>query len=200
MYTIFINDSVLYLAEKAVSNNEIVSAKYNEINFENIIRKLESGKLKSYCICHDDIDRLWNDFKTLFTIIEAAGGLVFNEKEKVLWIYRHDMWDLPKGKVEEDENLEVAAIREVEEECGVAGLQIIKALPKTYHIYEDKGKRILKITHWYKMLTDSDQDLKPQLEEGISKVVWMNAVKMQEVFENTYGNIKLLFKFALLKK
>ena len=56
----------------------------------------------------------------LLPLIEAAGGLVKNENGDYLFIYRNDKWDLPKGKIEKDEKTKVAAVREVEEECGIA--------------------------------------------------------------------------------
>ena len=56
---------------------------------------------------------------SLYSLIEASGGVVLNEENKLLWIYRLGKWDLPKGKLEKNESFKVAAIREVEEECNV---------------------------------------------------------------------------------
>ncbi|MBL6868637.1 MAG: NUDIX domain-containing protein, partial [Flavobacteriales bacterium] len=36
----------------------------------------------------------------------TAGGLVINNNNKVLFIYRKNKWDLPKGKLDDGENLE----------------------------------------------------------------------------------------------
>ena len=198
MYTIFINESVIYLVEKRADLKVDYMLNYADIQIKDIIDKVESNEWKSVCIYTRKLKELWRDFKSQFTVIEAAGGLVFNEKNETLWIYRHDTWDLPKGKVEKNENLDEAAIREVKEECGVTRLRIVCPIEKTYHVYEHKGKHVLKITHWYKMYTDSNQKLKPQLEEHITQVVWMNTVKMRKALENTYDNIKLLCKFAAL--
>ena len=52
---------------------------------------------------------------SLYSLIEASGGVVLNEENKLLWIYRLGKWDLPKGKLEKNESFKVAAIREVEE-------------------------------------------------------------------------------------
>ncbi|MDP8233678.1 MAG: NUDIX hydrolase, partial [Candidatus Saelkia tenebricola] len=62
------------------------------------------------------------------------------------------VWCLPKGKVEQGESLEVAALREVKEETGASG-QIEKGLGSiSYWFYgaEDKLK-INKTVHFYLM-------------------------------------------------
>jgi len=47
-----------------------------------------------------------------------AGGLVTNENNELLMIFRRGKWDLPKGKADEGETVEACALREVEEETG----------------------------------------------------------------------------------
>ncbi|QQS63451.1 MAG: NUDIX domain-containing protein [Chitinophagaceae bacterium] len=54
-----------------------------------------------------------------FKIVEAAGGIVQNENKEILFIYRRNKWDLPKGKIEKKELPENAAAREIEEETGI---------------------------------------------------------------------------------
>ena len=54
----------------------------------------------------------------------AAGGWVVNEFNEVLWIFRLGFWDLPKGKVETNENIKECAIREVIEECGLSQISL----------------------------------------------------------------------------
>jgi len=135
----------------------------------------------------------WKEFCSNFNIIEAAGGLVYSDNNQLLMIFRHDKWDLPKGKLEIGENIEECAIREVEEESGVEELSIVKKLKCTYHTYELDGKSILKRTYWFKMSSNYKSNLKPQLEEGITKVEWVNITEIPSKLENSYGNIKELF-------
>ena len=59
----------------------------------------------------------WEAFCSKHTLIEAAGGLVYNIENQLLMIFRNNKWDLPKGKLEVGENIQECAIREVEEEC-----------------------------------------------------------------------------------
>ena len=116
-----------------------------------------------------------------------------NLKNEVLFIYRFDKWDLPKGKLEKDESIEDCAIREVEEECGVTNLNIKEPLETTYHIFERKNKTILKITYWFLMKTDFSGVLIPQAEEAIKEAVFKNEFDTKIALQNTYENIKLLF-------
>ena len=122
--------------------------------------------------------------------IEAAGGLVFNEKGKVLMIHRLGYWDLPKGKIDPGETPKQCAKREIKEECGIGKLSIVKELPSTFHTYEMKGKEYLKRTYWFEMLCKDNAPLVPQTEENIDEVLWMGKKKVKELNEqNTYRSI-----------
>lgn len=134
------------------------------------------------------------DFFHLFKRIDAAGGLVKNEKGEMLSIFRLGKWDLPKGKLAGNETPEEAAIREVMEETGLSELRITGSLPSTFHIYTRKGKQILKQTWWFKMEAKSTQSLVPQMEEEISEVRWVAMKDLGIVLSNTYGSIRELVR------
>ena len=192
MYTIFINDIPIYLTDELVEKDKLNFYEYDEINLKEILNKLEKGELSSIYFYNDNLNYLWSDFKDNFKIIEAAGGIVFNEKEELLWIYRNNKWDLPKGKIEKGEEKEVAAVREVKEECGIKELNVTKFIMSTYHIYRYKDKLILKPTYWYKMFSNTKQKLMPQIEEGITMVKWISKQDSEKILKNTYQNIHLL--------
>lgn len=135
-------------------------------------------------------EQLFSHFTSMFRIIEAAGGLVKNKKEEWLFIFRNGKWDLPKGKIEKNEPVREAALREVEEECGITNLKILKKLPTTYHTYLLEEKPILKPTYWFKMICNDGSKLKPQTEEGITEVKWLSKKDLQQVYDNTHGSIK----------
>jgi len=122
-------------------------------------------------------------------MVEASGGLVFNKDGDILMIFRNGKWDLPKGKLEMGESVEECAIREVEEECGVSGIIIENKIKDTYHTYVLEGENILKKTYWYKMKTDYSAKLVPQIEEGITKVSWVDKDQISKKLKNSYGNI-----------
>lgn len=136
-----------------------------------------------------NVNSLFEELKTQFKYIEAAGGLI-EQNKKYLFIYRLDKWDLPKGKIDKGENPRQAAIRECEEECAISGLEIIKELPSTYHIYPYKGRYALKTTYWFLMKSSFTGKLIPQTEENIEKAEWLDADSIKkEVIKNTYPSV-----------
>ena len=135
----------------------------------------------------------WDVFCAQHILVEAAGGLVYNTENQLLMIFRNGKWDLPKGKIELGENICQCAIREVSEECGVKNLKIIKKIAETYHTYELEGQPILKRTFWYMMNTDYDAKLVAQIDEGITKVEWVNKEDIAKKLEKSYGNIMDIF-------
>ncbi|MEX1003288.1 MAG: NUDIX domain-containing protein [Crocinitomicaceae bacterium] len=121
--------------------------------------------------------------------IEAAGGIVRREN-KFLFIKRHGLWDIPKGKLDAGETPKIAAVREIEEECGLSSPQIIDHLMNTWHTYEEKGEKILKKTYWYLLEEVAEtKELIPQEEEGITAVQFFKWEELDEVKHNTYLSI-----------
>lgn len=131
----------------------------------------------------------WNSFCKAYKIIYASGGVVLNDNNELLMIYRNGVWDLPKGKNENNESNECCALREVREECGINKLSVSKYLKETYHTYQFENEKILKITSWFLMFSNRSETLYPQKEEGISKVQWINKKDLQKVLKNSYANI-----------
>ncbi|MDP3312172.1 NUDIX hydrolase [Lutibacter sp.] len=168
------------------------------VNFENndvikLVNNAFLGELSEIHLICNSLEANWSQFRSNFKIEKAAGGKVFNAKNEVLFIYRFNKWDLPKGKLKKGESIEKCALREVEEECGVTDLWIERELEITYHIFKRKDTIILKITHWFLMSTSFLGKLIPQLDEGIKEVVFKNEEETIEALKNTYRNIKLLF-------
>lgn len=122
-------------------------------------------------------------------MIKAAGGLVKNEAGEYLFIFRNGKWDLPKGKIEKGESIKEAAVREVEEECGITVSKLGKEICKTYHVYTLKGEVVLKKTYWFKMKCAGSEKLKPQKEEGITDVRWFKKGHVEAIEKNTFPSI-----------
>jgi len=137
-------------------------------------------------------EKLKKKFFQIFTRINAAGGVVKNEKGERLIIFRLGKWDLPKGKLDGKETPKDAAMREVKEETGLKELRITGLLPSTFHIYTRKEKQILKQTFWFRMEAQSTQTLIPEIKEDITEVRWISDDSIKMVFENTYETIKEL--------
>lgn len=157
-----------------------------------ILESIESMNTKvNYVLITDDVDDVFKSIqKKMSDTIEAAGGIVINEDEELLAIYRHKRWDLPKGKIEKNEKRREAAIREVKEECGIFELEIGEKAGETYHSYNEEGKRILKITHWFYMKALKDQPIKPQAEEGITEIKWVSPTFFNNTEIASYNSIR----------
>lgn len=193
MYKVFVDDIPIILSTEENIGDKYLSIPIKEANIAKIIKKIKKGKLIYVNLYHRKEHKLLKHFKKQIKPITAGGGLVFNAHHQILFIYRNGYWDLPKGRTEKGESLEDSALREVEEETGVKGLKIKRALPTTYHIMKRNGKLRLKITHWFEMFTKDTGELIPQTEEDISVAVWKNFEQTQEALKNSYENIKLLF-------
>lgn len=125
-------------------------------------------------------------------LIQAAGGIVRNEKNELLMIFRRGKWDLPKGKLDEGESIETCAIREVVEETGLKDVFLGSLVGITYHEYFDAQftkKNIRKETHWYQMCAKGDLSLHPQKEEDIEKALWCREEQVQQYLKNSYPTI-----------
>ena len=103
---------------------------------------------------YPDEKEILKKVKEKIPVNKAGGGLVYNKKGDVLFIFRNGKWDLPKGGIEKGEEIRETALREVEEETGVTNLIIQRKLQKTYHIFKRNGRYKLKVTHWFEMKTD----------------------------------------------
>ncbi len=193
MYEVFVNEFPLILTTKKPKkvNGRLFSMSDQDV-FK-AIEKLSKKKLEKAYI-YDPEEAILEKFSAKIPIITAAGGLVKNKKGKILFIFRNDKWDLPKGKLDKGESIEGAALREVEEETGVKNLEIDHYLKTTYHIFKRNGEYRLKQVYWFAMTTDYSGELKPEKSEGITKVRWKGPKKTSKALKKSYHNIKLLFE------
>jgi ADP-ribose pyrophosphatase YjhB (NUDIX family) len=192
MYKVFVNDSPIIITSSSKTSNNFLTYPYKDVVLDDLIEKLRNKKYKGINLITNDLENDWKSFLTNTEVIPAAGGLVLNAKNDVLFIFRNGVWDLPKGWLDKGETIENAALREVEEECGIFNLKLIKPLVTTYHIYFHKGVK-LKQTYWFLMSSDYQKALTPQTEEGITQVAFKNEEEIKEIFKNTYENIKIVY-------
>ncbi len=194
MYKVFVNDKPLFLTNKVAKETDFQLFLLESVDIEQLIVKMFNNKIKKACLYYPDEKEILKKVKEKIPVAKAGGGLVYNKKGEVLFIYRNGKWDLPKGGKEKGEDIELTAMREVEEETGVGKLKIKKKLQKTYHVFKRNGRYKLKITHWYEMTSTFSGELIPQANEGIEKVAWLNPEQVKEALKNSYENIKLLFE------
>ena len=198
MYKVFLNEKLIRIGNRInitlnkptrLFNDHCTAAEVKEWFYEFV----ESDEDEIF-IVHSSPSDFFELFQSVFIPIQAAGGVVI-KKSKLLFIFRNEKWDLPKGKIDKGETAREAALREVEEECGISGHSIVKRLPPTYHMYispykKSKGKWIFKETFWFEMKYDGELTGTPQLEEGITEVKWLAKKQLDEVWGNTYENLK----------
>lgn len=221
MYSIYFNNRIIQVCKKSsqapCNPNAIVLNSANDKTLGELPCLFESNEnIKLLCIPVEE-EQMESTFNTIcsgFTPINAAGGLVSNNRGEYLLIYRNGLWDLPKGKQEEGEDIAVTALREVEEECGLGSTSCNADIPAgtlsytpalvqgnliciTHHTYHMNGLHMLKHTYWYNMkYTGDTATLTPQTEEGIQKCEWVAAEKLPEYLQDTYPSIRKVFESA----
>ncbi|NMR34475.1 NUDIX domain-containing protein [Chryseobacterium aquaticum] len=201
MYKVFVNEKKLLLSKQP--ENLEKTLKYESFTtLEIALDLLQNTSLNELNVYGEEIGEIWEEFKKLFRIIEAAGGIVNRPNGDILFIKRLGKWDLPKGKMEKGESREESAIREIEEETNLRNVELLDFINTTYHIYiERNGDKVLKFTHWFEMNFEGEDTSKPQIEEGITEVAWKNTAQIEsEVFPSTFKNIKLIINEFWEKK
>jgi 8-oxo-dGTP pyrophosphatase MutT (NUDIX family) len=136
-----------------------------------------------------DVPELLERIKKEFTVIEASGGLVYSNDNKILMIFRRGKWDLPKGKLDDGEDLVSCALREVKEETGLSELIFQQSISISYHTYYEKEKHILKESHWHLLKGNDTEVLTPQTDEDIEKCEWVKIEKLAPYIENAPASI-----------
>jgi ADP-ribose pyrophosphatase YjhB (NUDIX family) len=206
MYTIHINNKPLRLVATDTVNGtpsadlSNMIARYSGrpksiLNYHDLMEK--NQEVQQVTLFADDVDQLFNDFKKLFQILEAGGGVVYNDQHEVLLIFRRDHWDLPKGKTEEGEDIATTALREVDEETKAQNLALGPFIKTTYHTYRNKkNKRILKVSHWYRMTADNTP-LIPQTEEDIEQAIWADLRDFLDKDPVIWANVKEILEGEL---
>ncbi len=194
MYKVFVNDKPLFLTNQIVRETDFQLFLLESVDIKQLIVKIFQNKVSKAWLYHPDEKEIMKTLKSKLPVQKAGGGLVYNTRGQVLFIFRNGKWDLPKGGVEKGEEIHETAIREVGEETGVRGLKLQEKITKTYHVFKRNGRYKLKITHWFRMETSYDGPLHGQAEEGIERVEWLSPEQVPLALENSYENIKLLFQ------
>ncbi len=209
MYEVFLNDRKIVITRKgniSFVKEAVITENLNSVNeVINWFLKFTNSTTKTAILIHPSPENFWkNMFLPVFTSIPAAGGVVIRNN-KLLFIYRNEKWDLPKGKIDNSESPEAAAVREVAEECGIEGHRITKKLPSTFHIYQSPWKEnyeqwILKETPWLEMIYEGNENGTPETGENITEIRWFAKDDLDEVLSNTYESLKPVISIYKLSK
>ena len=199
-YSIYFGDTEVVVA------TESPDARYSQLEIDTlstiscakVIKKVETDKFIT--IVTPNPEATFENLKSQFKLVNAAGGAVENEKGELLMIELRRRWDLPKGHVEAGESESVAALREVEEETGVMA-EIVgnEPIAVTWHAYNTYGSWELKRTSWWQMRALKGE-LKPQQEEGITNIAWCAKSEVEERLKRSYPTIKFVVEALYSKK
>jgi 8-oxo-dGTP pyrophosphatase MutT (NUDIX family) len=198
MYKVFLNDRLIEIGTSDNIKKDNLVVKFDETAttdaIQNWFTDFITQNTEKVKLVHPNPNYFFKLFRFVFLEVPAAGGVV-KSNDRLLFIFRNEKWDLPKGKFNKGETPQEAALREVSEECGISGQKIVNQLPSTFHIYQSpysKTKRqwIFKETFWFEMSYDGTDEIAPQHEEGITEVKWFGKNELEEVLANTYENLK----------
>lgn len=195
---IYFNDKPLFLCDEIEASlqpylhhdDAVFIDELNSHAVKSMIHEMQLPKIHVGIYFHSDFEELKKAFYKKFTLVQAAGGFVQNEKEEVLMMFRRGKWDLPKGKQDKKESAADCALRETEEETGLRNIELLNFLLTTYHTYHEGSHYILKETNWFRMKVQGSQKLIPQTEEDISKLVWVNQDNLNKYLENTFASVR----------
>lgn len=204
MLTLFIHNKPVIICSavndkisQKITDEHFVLLKDPELqNMNALLGPLKEGAIHGYVWKTSHPDELLQKLKDHYEHWQAAGGLITNSNNEILLIFRRGKWDLPKGKIDEGETPEEAALREVTEETGLFTIHIEKKLTDTWHAYHQFDKDILKQTHWYKMNFTGTELTIPQIEEDIMDIQWIRPENIHKYLRYSYPNLRLVFEAA----
>ena len=188
--TIYFLDKALILTDSPVEIADYYRMPSSELSRANVLKIFETTN--TIVVQDSMIEAYAEQFFSEFKYVEAAGGLVENERGETLMIYCYRHWDLPKGHVDAGETDEVCAVREVGEETGVKDAKIVRFLCNTFHAYGVYGEWELKRTAWY-YLKAHGCPTTPQKEEDIVEAKWCSKEELEENLRKTYPTIRNVF-------
>lgn len=193
---ILTNEKADYLKENAVAKNYKLLEGASSASYSQALKLLERPGETGAIIEDNDAHALLSQLHSMFPSIHAGGGVVYNEKNALLMIFRRGKWDLPKGKMDEHEKIDECALREVSEETGLQHLTLVEKICDTYHIYAQDGQQLLKRTAWYKMQGTSKDTLLPQKEENILEARWVSEKDLRPFAARSYEAIRDVLRTA----
>ena len=197
-YKVYFADKPFIITDTLQADEEVLSSTHGTIMLNHYDRasllqatySLENTAARAVIVLTNKAGEAFDIFRSFFTQVQTGGGLIKNERDEYLFIFRRKKWDLPKGKLDDGETIEQCALREVEEETGLRKVTLDKFLTDTWHSYSERGKRILKQSSWYNMSASSTEKLVPQTEEDIEEITWLPKAQWAFILQNTFQSIK----------
>jgi 8-oxo-dGTP pyrophosphatase MutT (NUDIX family) len=187
---LFLTDTITPEIEPFVHHDDAVLIdEFSHGGINSMIHEMRQTKVHAGIYLHNNVEELKKAFWKKFILVKAGGGLVINEANELLFIFRRGKWDLPKGKLDDGETMEECAVREVKEETGLQHVELKKHLVTTWHTYDESGHHILKETAWYLLSAPKKQALTPQTVEQITQIEWGSPDNIEKYVSNTFPAI-----------
>jgi len=201
-YKIYFNEGAIIITDspsalRGIPNLYFIGDDELLTSFKILTSSASGGKVMTFGLISAEPAETFKEFSDNYTVIQAAGGLVFNKENQLLTIKRNGLWDLPKGKIEKHEDQRAAALREVMEETGINMINISEKIGETYHAYFEDDAVLMKVTHWYIMNSNGKNNLKPQIEEGISEVKFETLEWFRSQDFQSYNSVRDIVNKAL---
>lgn len=204
-YKIYFGDHPLYLTDTLDQDMQeimhhddgVYMDELSNAGVNSMIHEMKQPQRHAGVFFHADVEALFKAFARHFKRVDAAGGLVTNDQQDILMIFRRGKWDLPKGKLDPGETIEACAVREVLEETGISQVTLDAPLLTTYHTYDEYGKHILKASHWYLMHAPLREDLVPQTSEDITHAEWVSPERARTLFSTAFPSVVDVLKTHL---
>jgi 8-oxo-dGTP pyrophosphatase MutT (NUDIX family) len=190
------NEMTPEIAVYAHHDDAVLIDEFSHPAVNSMIHEMRQPKVHAGILIHPDLEQLRKAVFKKFLLVKAGGGLIRNGEGKYLFMMRRGVWDLPKGKLDPGETIETCAVREVHEETGLQEVRLESPLLVTYHTYDENGKHILKETHWFRMSVADGSSLKPQLEEQITELRWVDAREMKPLLQHTFPSVADVIRSA----
>lgn len=112
--------------------------------------------------------------------VSSGGVVIFGNTILLLKKFNGD-WVLPKGRVEKNETIKDAALREVLEESSVKA-EVVRYIGMVHYKYKNlkEDEMVYKTVHWYLMRTNS-MDCIPQKKEGFIDALFVHIDKAKDL-------------------
>ena len=127
---------------------------------------------------------------------QSAGAVIirnlFHTWEVLLIRDMKGILTFPKGFMELGENAKQTAKREATEETGITNITLLSELPSVSYFYTRDGQSIKKQVQYFLFISNKDEQLTPQIEEGITEIVWMQMDKALELIGYDKSNKPVL--------
>jgi 8-oxo-dGTP pyrophosphatase MutT (NUDIX family) len=203
-YKIYYNDSFVLLTDQTEQSNKnftkvIRGEEDADAFFKNSLQLFDGHTHEDVLIVTNRAEQVMRRFFERIELVIAGGGIVTNENDELLLIFRRGKWDMPKGKIDKGEHIIDGAKREVNEETGIQIESIEKEPRLTYHAYKLDGKNCLKETSWFEMkATPGQKNPVAQAEEDITEASWVKKSALKEYKDQCYPLIwDLLSQYAV---